>query len=87
MAKQTMEEVFTKKELKTIKSKRPLYKTKEGWYTKTGYIKELWKHNEKYGYDNFICYLDNLSDITIGKAILKHIQELAEESKQNIEIF
>lgn len=62
------------KEKSILKANRQLYKT-EASKKYNGEKFELWKKNKKYGYYNFICYIDNEDEDTINDAILKDIAE------------
>ena len=43
-------------------------------YINLGLKYELWRKNPK-GYSNFVCYLDNLDQVTIDLAILNDVKE------------
>ena len=45
-------------------------------YYKSGKKIELWKKNEKYGYFNFMCYLEKESDA--DEIIQKDLQRIGE---------
>lgn len=62
-----------KKETLILNKNKALYRVEEHVYK--GILKiELWKKNLKYGYSNFITYLDNKDEDTINQAILKDIK-------------
>lgn len=65
--------VMTKRDLKLIEKVRDKYIAVSMSYVHKGLKYELWKKNPK-GYNNFVCYIDDLSPSTIDNAILNHIK-------------
>lgn len=67
-------ELISKKDLKLIEKVRCNYRTASMTYINLGLKYELWRKNPK-GYSNFVCYLDNLDQVTIDLAILNDVKE------------
>lgn len=67
-------QTLSKREQKLLNEKKNLYKTEIGNY-KSGIKFELWRKS-KYGYYNFVEYIENLNEDTIETAILKDIDKL-----------
>lgn len=65
---------LSKKEEKLLEKERNKYKVEYGHYRTKDTI-ELWKKNKKYGYYNFLQYLENNKKETIEKAILNDIHK------------
>lgn len=71
-------DAYSKADLKIIRDNRSSYKTYTR-QTSKGIKHELWRKNKKYGYYNFISYIENLDEQTIYKYILNDIKAMREK--------
>lgn len=73
------------KDLKLLEQVRPDYKIELAKY-KTGPRLELWRKNHKFGYFNFVAYLENDTKEYIDKIILKDAknQKLEQKKKKGL---